>query len=89
MNSVTTERFREAYEKLPEHIQERARKIYATWKKDLNHPALHFKQIHSTKPIYSIRITLAYRAIGVKEGNTLIWFWIGSHSDYNKLVASL
>lgn len=89
MNSVTTERFRDAYAKLPEHIQERARKAYAMWKKDLNHPALQFKQIHSAKPIYSIRITLSYRAIGVKENNTIIWFWIGSHSDYNNLIASL
>jgi hypothetical protein len=89
MNSVTTERFRDAYAKLPEHIQARAKKAYGAWKKDLNHPALQFKQIHTTKPVYSIRITLSYRAIGVREGNTLIWFWIGSHNDYNKLVASL
>jgi len=89
MNSVTTEKFRHAYAKLPEHIQERARKTYSIWKKDMNYPALQFKQIHSTKPVYSIRITLSYRAIGVKEGNTLIWFWIGSHSEYNKLIASL
>jgi mRNA-degrading endonuclease RelE of RelBE toxin-antitoxin system len=77
MNSVTTEKFRDTYAKLPEHIQERARKAYTMWKKDLNHPALQFKQIHSTKPIYSIRITLSYRAIGIKENNKIIWFWIG------------
>jgi hypothetical protein len=89
MNSVTTEKFRNAYGNLPEHIQARARKAYTAWKKDSNHPALQFKQIHTIKPIYSIRITLSYRAIGIKENNTMIWFWIGSHSDYNNLIASL
>jgi hypothetical protein len=89
MNSVTTERFRKAYAKLPEHIQEQAKKTYRNWKKDLNYPGIQFKQIHKTEPIYSIRITLSYRAIGIKEKNTIIWFWIGSHAEYDKVISSL
>jgi hypothetical protein len=89
MNSVTTERFRKAYDQLPEHIKEQARKAYRTWKKDLHHPAVQFKRIHKAEPIYSVRITLSYRALGVKEKNTIIWFWIGSHAEYDKLVATL
>ena len=89
MNSVTTERFRRAYDRLPEHIQEQARKAYRIWKKDTSHPSVQFKQIHKNEPIYSVRITLSYRALGVKDKNTIIWFWIGSHAEYDKLVASL
>jgi hypothetical protein len=88
MNSVTTERFRKAYSALPDHIKEQAIKTYRTWKKNPYPPGIQFKQIHKTEPIYSVRITLSYRAIGVKNKNTIVWFWIGSHAEYDKLIAS-
>lgn len=40
-------------------------------------------------PIYSVRIALGWRAVGVKEGEHMIWFWIGSHAEYDKLIALL
>jgi hypothetical protein len=43
-----------------------------------------FKQVHSSEPIYSVRISLNYRAVGVIEGDVIIWYWIGSHADYEK-----
>lgn len=89
MNSVTTERFRNLYAELPEHIKEQAIKTYRIWKKNNHHPGIQFKQIHKTDPIYSVRITLSYRAIGVKDKSTMVWFWIGSHAEYDKLIASL
>lgn len=89
MISVTTVRFRKAYLKLPEKTKESARKAYRIWKENPKHPSLQFKQIHTTQAIYSIRIGLAWRAIGVKTDNTIVWFWIGSHADYDKLIASL
>jgi hypothetical protein len=89
MISVTTARFRKSYSALPEHIQEAAKKSFQTWKKDPAYPALRYKQVHKTKPIFSVRIGIGWRALGVKEKNTMVWFWIGSHSEYNKLVASL
>ena len=52
------------------------------------HPSLYFKQIHGTEPIYSVRISLGWRAVGVRSGNTVIWYWIGSHADYDKLIAN-
>jgi hypothetical protein len=30
-----------------------------------------------------------YRALGVKEGDEIIWFWIGSHADYDRLLSRL
>jgi len=89
MNSVITERYRKAFNELPEHIQELTTKAFKIWMKNPNHPAIHFKRIHKTQPIYSVRITLSYRALGVKEANTMIWFWIGSHTEYEKLIRSL
>ena len=89
MISVTTQRFRKAYTGLPQQIKESARRAYKTWKENPNHASLQFKQIHKTQAVYSVRINLAYRALGLKQGNTIIWFWIGSHAEYDKLIASL
>ena len=89
MKSVTTEKFRKALSKLPEGIQANARSAYHKWKIDPNTPSLRFKTIHPNKPIYSVRVGLSYRALGIKEDSTMIWFWIGSHEDYNNLIAQM
>jgi hypothetical protein len=56
---------------------------------DPRHPGLHFKQVHPTQLIYSVRVGIGYRAVGVKDGDTMLWFWIGSHGDYDRLIAGL
>ena len=89
MNSHTTERFREALEQLPIEIRQNAREAYLLWRQNPQHPSLHFKRIHSTKPIYSVRVALGWRAVGVRRGDSLVWYWIGSHADYEKLIARM
>jgi len=86
VKSRTTKRFREAFEKLPSEIQRQAREAYRRFQENPNHPGLRFKKVHRTKPIYSVRISLQYRALGVREGEDIIWFWIGSHADYDELL---
>lgn len=63
MNSKTTEHFWKCYEKLPLVTKKQAKKAYKQFQKDPYYPALHFKQVHSTRPIFSVRITKDYRAI--------------------------
>jgi hypothetical protein len=53
------------------------------------HPSLRFKQVHSVLPVYSARVSLDYRAAGVLEGDTVIWFWVGIHGEYEKLLKSM
>ncbi|MGB3510560.1 MAG: hypothetical protein WBA93_15255 [Microcoleaceae cyanobacterium] len=89
MNSQTTSKFWKAFNKLPESIQEAAKETYQLWQKDPYNPSLQFKKIHPVQPIYSVRIGLSWRAVGIKDSNTIIWFWIGSHSDYNQLISQL
>jgi hypothetical protein len=89
MKSVTTARFRKAYDALPVQVQHLADKAYAIWEENPLHPSLHFKQIQPDPPVYSVRVSLGYRALGVKEGDTIVWFWIGSHADYNELLKAL
>lgn len=40
-------------------------------------------------PVYSVRIDLDWRAVGVLQGDTMVWFWIGSHGDYERLLSKL
>ena len=51
MKSVTTSKFRACLEKLPDHIQVKARKSYRLWLANPLHPSLQFKQIHSISPM--------------------------------------
>ena len=89
MKSYTTEKFWKAFEKLPSHVQNKARNSYRLWKENPYHPSLQFKQIHSIKPIYSVRIGIGWRTIGIKDGDDMVWYWIGSHEEYNNLISKL
>jgi hypothetical protein len=89
MNSKTTKRFWQCYEKLPENIKKQAKDSYKIFQINPYYPGLRFKQIHSTRPIFSIRITKNYRAIGVIQRNAIIWFWVGSHADYERMLLNL
>lgn len=89
MQSHTTGRFWKCFNSLPPEIQKQARQVYKIWTNNPNHPSLHFKQISNTGAIYSIRIGLHHRAIGIKESKTMIWFWVGTHEEYNNLVSRL
>jgi hypothetical protein len=88
--SELTSDFVKCFRKLPENIKDLARKNYKLWKQDSNHPGLNFKKIHSSENIYSIRIGIKWRALGVlKDKNTIIWFWIGSHNDYDSMIKNI
>lgn len=89
MISKTTERFRRAYGSLPVHVRRRARQAYRDFRDDPAHPSLHFKQVHATRSIYSARVGLGYRALAVRDGDTVVWFWIGAHDEYDRLLRSL
>ncbi len=89
MESQTSDRFWKAYDKLPSSVQKKAKKIHKRWQENPYDPSLKFKQIHPVKPIYSVRISLDWRAVGIKDENTVIWFWIGSHAEYDKLISQL
>jgi hypothetical protein len=77
MTSRTTDRFWKCYTELTEQTKREARKAYKSFKKNPYHPGLHFTRIHSTRPIFSIRITKDYRAVGIVQDKQIIWFWIG------------
>ncbi len=74
---------------LPDRIKNLARRNYRLWMQNHHYPSLHFKEIKTGTNIYSVRIGIGYRAIGVKEDDNIIWFWIGSHENYNNFLKEL
>lgn len=65
------------------------RQAYRQFKQDFNHPILRFKKIDQELPIYSARISKSYRAVRQLDEDTVVWFWVGSHVDYDKLLCQL
>jgi len=86
MNSATTERFWKCYAALPEQVKVQAREAYALFANNPYYPSLHFKRIHSARPIFSVRVSIDYRAVGIVQGDEITWFWIGSHAEYDDLL---
>lgn len=89
MNSRTTRQFRELLAALPRHVRKQTREAYRLFRENSRHPGLHFKRVHDDPPIFSARVGIGYRAVGVRDGNAIVWFWIGSHAEYDRLVAQL
>ncbi len=90
MRSELDAEFIKLFAKLPERVQKAALKNYQLWQQDPNHPSLEFKKVNAKQPIYSIRVGIGRRAVGIKkDSQTIIWFWIGSHSEYDTLLNDL
>ena len=86
MNSRTTKQFWNLYNALPLEIQARADKAYVLWLRNPNSSGLRFKQVDKEGPIYSARINHQYRVLGILQGDTITWFWIGKHKIYDRLL---
>ncbi len=84
MKSATLPSFWEAYSSLDEGVKRAARKTYRLWSDNPWHPSLHFKCIDTTEDVWAVRVTSSYRAVGLFEGDTVTWFWIGSHDNYER-----
>lgn len=89
MRSRTTQGFRKQYSKLPQEVQQRAQKSFRLWQNDPRHPSLHFKKVHPTDPIYSARVGLNYRVVGRQRNDRMVWFWIGPHDEYERILNRL
>lgn len=89
MKSSVTKAFRKQLSQLPKSVQEQATKAYALWRSDPYHNSLQFKQVSQRQPIYSARIGLNYRVLGLLEEDHIYWFWIGTHAEYDELLGRL
>jgi len=72
-----------AHERLPPKIRMLADRNFERLKNDPAHPSLHLKQAGR---YWSVRVGLHYRALAIRDGDDFIWFWIGSHAEYDRLL---
>lgn len=84
MRHRATAGFWRRYAALPEAVQAAADKGFALMKQDATHPSLLFKPVGR---MWSARVGLHYRALALREADVVTWFWIGHHSEYDKLLA--
>ena len=89
MKSRTTPDFRKLYKALAPDIRRRARQAYKVWRQNPAHPGLQFKKVQPNQPVYAVRIGLDYRALGLLRGDTIVWFWIGDHQAYDRILGRL
>ncbi|HMB92279.1 MAG TPA: hypothetical protein VKP65_15610 [Rhodothermales bacterium] len=83
MKHFTTPDFWKLFDKMPPAVQVLARKNYELLKENPRHPSLHFKQIDQ---FWSVRVGLHYRALGLNIEAGVLWFWIGTHAEYDQLI---
>jgi hypothetical protein len=77
-------RFWALYEALLAHVRAVADKNFALLKADPRYPSLHFKRIGS---LWSVRVGDRYRALGTEVDDGIMWFWIGTHAEYDRIVS--
>ena len=81
MKSNTDPRFWTHFNALPAEIQQLARERFKHWQAHPFHPTLHFKELRPG--LWSVRINQKYRAMAREQPDGLVWFWIGTHNDYD------
>lgn len=76
--------FWDGYHALPPHIQKLAKEKFDLLKTNSKHPSLQLKKVGK---YWSVRIGLHHRALGIEIDEGIVWFWIGTHAEYDQLIA--
>ena len=87
MRSRRTPEFKILYHALPEPARKRAYHAYQLFRRDPFYSSLQFKRVGVLEPVFSVRIGIGYRALGLRdEPELIIWFWIGPHAAYDAII---
>ena len=87
MRHRTLPRFWRYYGHLPKQVQKLADKNFELLKSDPHHPSLPFKRVGKNKELWSVRVGDHYRAVGTEKPDGIVWFWIGTHEQYERMLA--
>jgi len=83
VKSLTRPSFWRAYNALDSRVRLAARRAFGLFQKDPDHPSLRFKKLGGYDNVWSVRINEQYRVVGERDGDTIIWVWIGSHNEFD------
>jgi len=64
--------------------QEAARRAFRQFLIDPSHNSLRFKKLAGHESLWSVRVTLNIRAVGHRDGDAIVWVWIGSHGEFDR-----
>ena len=84
MNHYAAPDFWACYQRLPSTVKKTANRAFALLKDDHQHPSLHFKKVGE---FWSARVGLRHRAVGRPVADGVLWFWIGTHAEYDKTIS--
>ncbi len=87
MKHFTLPSFWHCYDRLPKDVRELADKCHRLLLSDPHHTSLRLKKIGSPKHLWAVRVGIHYRALGLEKPEGIVWFWIGSHAEYDKLLS--
>lgn len=71
------------FQELPDALQQTARRNFALLEANPRHPSLRFRSVGR---YWSARVSDAYRAVAVQDGSDFVWFWIGPHDEYVRVI---
>jgi mRNA-degrading endonuclease RelE of RelBE toxin-antitoxin system len=87
MRHIAIPRFWQYWQDLPQETKKLALQNFELLKNDPWHPSLHFKKVGKTRQVWSVRVGAHYRALGKEKPEGIVWFWIGPHTEYEKLIS--
>jgi mRNA-degrading endonuclease RelE of RelBE toxin-antitoxin system len=79
-----TPKFWQHFSELPQEVQSLAKANFAMLKENPRHPSLRFKKVNR---MWSVRVGIHYRALAVEDGSDIVWFWIGHHAEYDRIIS--
>jgi hypothetical protein len=87
-----TRQFHALFAGLPDDVKAAAKAAFRQFLRDPESPSLRrheLKKAHRGQHrdgSFSVSIAARYRAIYVPDGDVNVWYWIGSHADYNSFT---
>ncbi|MEK7793443.1 MAG: hypothetical protein AAB353_02890 [Candidatus Hydrogenedentota bacterium] len=89
MKSSVTNRFRKLLSLLPLDVQRQADRAFNLWRTDPYRNSLQFKRVNAREGVYSVRVGIGHRALGILEDDFISWYWIGTHAEYDEILRRL
>lgn len=86
MISRTRRSFWTLHSALDAETQAAARRAYALFRESPDHPSLRFKKLGGYADVWTVRVNEQYRSVCRRSGDTVVWFWIGSHNAFDKMI---
>ena len=84
MTSLGTTDFWQLYHSLPPEIRAAAQNAFQKFLENQAHPSLQLERLRWDSRAWSVRITRNYRAVARRYGDDWLWFWIGSHEEFDR-----